>query len=229
MAATTLTAGTGPDSLVLKISQDAYQGSAQYTVAVDGKQVGGTFTASASHAAKQSDTLTLKGDWAAGAHKVEVKFLNDAYGGSAATDRNLHIDSATYNGKDVAGAAQAILGKTVPGAFAFTEAAPAPAPVTKVGTDGADLFDATAADSVFTGKGGRDLFVFDAGDGDATVTDFAAGTDKLIFLGYERAEVAAAKATQGGVAGLLLTYGDDDATVFLAGVSALGAKDMMFA
>ena len=74
----TLSAGTGSDTLVLKISQDAYQGSAQYTVSVDGKQVGGTFTASASHAAKQSDTLTLKGDWAAGAHKVEVKFLNDA-------------------------------------------------------------------------------------------------------------------------------------------------------
>ena len=109
MAATsTLNAGTGPDSLVLKISQDAYQRDAQYTVSVDGKQVGGTFTASASHAAKQSDTLTLKGDWAAGAHKVSVKFLNDAWGGTAATDRNLHVDSATYNGKAVAGAAQVV-------------------------------------------------------------------------------------------------------------------------
>ena len=98
--------------LILKISQDAYQGNAQYTVSVDGKQVGGTFTASASHAAKQSDILTLKGDWTAGAHKVEVKFLNDAYGGSAATDRNLYVDAATYNSKDVAGAAQAILGQT---------------------------------------------------------------------------------------------------------------------
>ena len=119
-----LAAGTGSDTLLLKISQDAYQGNAQYTVSVDGKQVGGTFTASASHAAKQSDTLTLKGDWAAGAHKVEVKFLNDAYGGSAAADRNLYVDSATYNGKEVAGAAQAILGQTPPGAFSFTEVAP---------------------------------------------------------------------------------------------------------
>ena len=118
----TLSAGTGADSLILKISQDAYQGNAQYTVSVDGKQVGGTFTASASHAAKQSDILTLKGDWTAGAHKVEVKFLNDAYGGSAATDRNLYVDAATYNSKDVAGAAQAILGQTPPGAFSFTEA-----------------------------------------------------------------------------------------------------------
>ena len=124
MAATsTLNAGTGPDSLVLKISQDAYLENAQYTVSVDGKQVGGTFTASASHAAKQSDTLTLKGDWAAGAHKVSVKFLNDAWGGTAATDRNLHIDSATYNGKAVAGAAQVVGDEWTPGAFSFTDIA----------------------------------------------------------------------------------------------------------
>ena len=128
-----------------------------------------------------------------------------------------------------ASASVAILGTTNPGAFSFTEAAAAPAPVTKTGTDGADLFDATAANSVLTGKGGRDLFVFDAGDGDARVTDFATGTDKLVFVGFERADLTTAKATQGGVAGLLLTYGDEDATVFLAGVSALGAKDMMFA
>src|SRR5215210_3290432 len=123
MAATTRNAGTGPDSLILKISQDAYQGSAQYTVSVDGKQVGGTFTASASHAAKQSDTLTLKGDWAAGAHKVSVKFLNDAWGGSEDADRNLYVDAATYNGKAVAGAAQVVFDDWTPGAFSFTDGA----------------------------------------------------------------------------------------------------------
>ena len=129
--------------MILKISQDAYQGNAQYTVSVDGKQVGGTFTASASHAAKQSDILTLKGDWTAGAHKVEVKFVNDAYGGSAATDRNLYVDAATYNSKDVAGAVQAILGQTPQGAFSFTDVAaptqPAPGtPVTLAAGTGAD-------------------------------------------------------------------------------------------
>ena len=135
----TLSAGTGSDTLVLKISQDAYQGSAEYTVSVDGKQVGGTFTASASHAAGQSDTLTLKGDWAAGNHAVSVKFLNDAWGGTAATDRNLHIDSATYNGKAVAGAAQVVGDNATPGAFSFTEAAAAPAnPVTLSAGTGSD-------------------------------------------------------------------------------------------
>ena len=34
--------GTGSDTLVLKITQDAYQGDSQYAVFVDGKQIGGT-------------------------------------------------------------------------------------------------------------------------------------------------------------------------------------------
>src|SRR5688572_2967797 len=64
------TIGSGSDSLFLKVSQDAYQGSAQYKVLVDGVQVGGTMTASALHGASQFDTITVKGNWAAGAHKV---------------------------------------------------------------------------------------------------------------------------------------------------------------
>src|SRR5918997_1308048 len=128
MAATTPTAGTGPDALVLKISQDAYQGSAEYTVSVDGAQVGETFTASASRAAGQSDTLTLKGDWGPGEHEVAVKFLNDRWDGTAATDRNLYLDGATYNGQAVDGAAQAVESDRAPGAFSFTET-PTPTPV----------------------------------------------------------------------------------------------------
>ncbi|HEX2224314.1 MAG TPA: carbohydrate-binding domain-containing protein, partial [Thermoanaerobaculia bacterium] len=120
-----LAAGSGPDTLVLKIAQDQYQGSAQYTVKVDGKQVGGIFTASALKASGQHDTLTLKGDWAAGVHKVEVTFLNDAWGGSKALDRNLYLEGASYNGQAVSGASFA-LEKTGPVSFSFTEAAPPP-------------------------------------------------------------------------------------------------------
>jgi predicted xylan-binding protein with Ca-dependent carbohydrate-binding module/glycosyl hydrolase family 16 len=120
-----LTAGSGPDSLVLKLSQDAYQGDAQYTVSVDGKQVGGTFTASALKSSGQSDTLTLRGDWGPGEHKVEVEFLNDAWGGTAATDRNLHIDGAAYNGEALAGAAADLMSAGAEG-FAFTEGGGSP-------------------------------------------------------------------------------------------------------
>ncbi|MDI3309040.1 MAG: family 16 glycosylhydrolase [Acetobacteraceae bacterium] len=114
-----LEAGSGADVLVLKISQDAWQGAAQYTVSVDGVQVGGIFTASASHAAGQSDTLTLHGDWGAGSHTVTVTFLNDAWDGATGADRNLYLDGVSYNGAEL-GAAQAIYSEWQPGRFSFT-------------------------------------------------------------------------------------------------------------
>jgi hypothetical protein len=117
----TLQAGSGSDTLVLRISQDAYLGNAQYTVSVDGQKVGGVFTASADHAAGQSDTLTLKGDWALGPHTVSVAFLNDRWDGTAATDRNLYLDSATYNGAAVGNAAQPIMSSEQPGEFAVAD------------------------------------------------------------------------------------------------------------
>ncbi len=119
--------GTGPDTLVLKISQDAYKGDAQYIVSVDGKQVGGTYTAHAAHGANQSDTLTLHGDWAPGDHRVSLTFLNDAYDGTPATDRNLYLDGATYNGTDVAGSKLTFLSA---GAQSLTVRDVAPAPAT---------------------------------------------------------------------------------------------------
>jgi Ca2+-binding RTX toxin-like protein len=169
----TPTAGSGPDSLVLKISQDEYQGPAQYTVSVDGKQVGGTFTASAWHSAKQSDTLTLKGDWAAGTHKVEVKFLNDAWGGSAATDRNLHVDSATYNGAAVTGAAQEIASDWKPGGFSFTDVA---AVTSRQGTAGADGLTGGAGADRLLGLAGNDTLNGVAGD---DALNGGAGNDAL--------------------------------------------------
>lgn len=101
---TSVTVGSGPDSLVIKVSEQAYKGDAQFTVSVDGKQIGGTLTAHASHAAGLSDTVTVQGDWGAGNHTVAVNFVNDKWDGTAATDRNLYVDSATYNGVAVAGA-----------------------------------------------------------------------------------------------------------------------------
>jgi uncharacterized protein YkwD len=123
-----LSAGTGSDTLVIKIAQDHYQGDAQYTISIDGRQIGGTFTASALHSAGAADTLTLKGEWAAGAHRVEVKFLNDAWGGTATTDRNLYVEGATYNGQAVSGA-DLNLTSTGTKTFGFTEANTTPTPL----------------------------------------------------------------------------------------------------
>ncbi|WP_243374855.1 polysaccharide lyase family 7 protein [Microvirga solisilvae] len=59
---TTATIGSGSDTLVLKISQDAYQGDSQYAIFVDGKQIGSTLTAKALHGSGAVDTITVKGD-----------------------------------------------------------------------------------------------------------------------------------------------------------------------
>ena len=72
----------GPTRWCSSMSEDAYNGDAQFTVSVDGKQLGGTFTTTASHATGASQSFTFKGDWAVGTHAVAVNFLNDAYGGT---------------------------------------------------------------------------------------------------------------------------------------------------
>jgi len=154
-----LQAGSGPDALVLRISQDAYQGSAQYTVRVDGVQVGGTFTAAALHGSGQSDTLTLNGDWSPGAHRVEMDFLNDAWGGTAAADRNFYVDGAAYDGAAVSGAGLSLL-SAGPQSFGFTDTGgtTAPPPPSGGGGGGGAPFPTnvtpTYAEEFNTGWGG---------------------------------------------------------------------------
>ena len=97
-APASLEVGTGPDALVLHVSQDFYQGDAQYVVRVNGEQVGEVFTVSALRDADQYDTLTLRGDWGSGTHTVTVEYLNDLWEGTPETDRNLYVTRADYNG-----------------------------------------------------------------------------------------------------------------------------------
>jgi len=91
--------GSGPDTLVLAMSEDAYQGDAQFTVSLDGTQLGGVLTAQAWHSSGQSQNFSFNGAWgAAGPHVVTVSFLNDAWGGTPSLDRNLYVDSVTFDG-----------------------------------------------------------------------------------------------------------------------------------
>ena len=120
LAGKTTTIGAGPDTLVLRIAQDAYQGDARYTVAVDGAQVGGVLTASALRGSGQSDTINVLDNLAPGPHEVRLTFLNDRYDGTPATDRNLFLDGAIYNGVAVAGAVRQLY-SAGPVSFGFTE------------------------------------------------------------------------------------------------------------
>jgi beta-glucanase (GH16 family) len=110
-----VTIGTGPDQLRLSLSEDAFNGDAEYTVSVDGTQIGGVQTAHALHSSGNSDLLLVQGNWGSGTHDIAVTFLNDAWSPGVG-DRNLYVDSATYNGADVANAKQALMSG---GAFHF--------------------------------------------------------------------------------------------------------------
>lgn len=79
------------------------RGDAQFVVTVDGVQVGGTRTVTAPHSAGKSQVFTLTGSWGSGAKNIGVTFLNDAWGGTSSTDRNLYVDSLSYDGRAAAG------------------------------------------------------------------------------------------------------------------------------
>ena len=91
--------GSGPDILLLNLAEDAYQGDAQAIVTVDGKASGGTLTVTALRGQGASQVVTLTGQWGPGAHDIGVQFINDAYGGTATTDRNLYVNGITLDGR----------------------------------------------------------------------------------------------------------------------------------
>ncbi len=87
------TLGSGPDQFELDLSEDYYAGDAMFTVSVDGVQIGGPQTVTARHGTPVlSQKFFVQGDFGIGPHTVGVTFLNDAFGGTAATDRNLYVD-----------------------------------------------------------------------------------------------------------------------------------------
>jgi hypothetical protein len=91
------------DVLALRMSEAAYQGNAEFTVDVNGTQVGGTFTTTALHSAGDAETVSLLGDWKSGVNDVQVNFINPDDGGSASEERSLSVNSIAYNGVTDAG------------------------------------------------------------------------------------------------------------------------------
>ena len=108
---------------MVDVAEDAYQGDAQFTVEVDGQQVGGTYTATASNAAGQSQAIAVDASLGNGPHTIGISFINDAYGGSPSMDRNLYVTGASYNGAAIAGAA-ATLDTNSTDTFGVTVGAP---------------------------------------------------------------------------------------------------------
>ena len=65
-------------------------------------------TVTALHGQGQSQAVDLQQVLTAGTHDVAVSFLNDAYGGTASTDRNLYVQGISVNGSPAANSAAAI-------------------------------------------------------------------------------------------------------------------------
>ena len=99
---TTVTAVATP--LTLHLTEDAWQGDAQYAVAIDGTMLVADGTVTALNGSGQSQTVNLSALLSAGTHDVAISFLNDAYGGSSSTDRNLYVKGIDVNSTPVAGA-----------------------------------------------------------------------------------------------------------------------------
>ena len=104
----TATAATPADVLTLALSEDAYQGDAQFILFLDGKQVTTAQSVSALHGSGQSQSITYSGNFGAGSHTVGVQFINDAYGGTSSTDRNLYVAAIGLNGSTVSGASASL-------------------------------------------------------------------------------------------------------------------------
>ena len=113
----TTTIGSGPDALTLDLSQRAEPAGAQFTVAVDGTQIGGTQTVTANSAAGQTEELDVLGNFAPGSsHTATITYLN-------ANNSLLLLDQAAINGSTIAGGSAVFSNN---GSLGFSFAAPAP-------------------------------------------------------------------------------------------------------
>jgi hypothetical protein len=102
--------GSGADTVTLLVSEDPYKGDAQFTVSVDGKQVGGTLTTTAVAWQGQQQVVNLHGDWGPSAHTVTVSYLSDTIGALGPTgtaldnqDQNLYVLGVSYDGIQAGG------------------------------------------------------------------------------------------------------------------------------
>jgi Ca-dependent carbohydrate-binding module xylan-binding len=173
----TITVGSGSDTIALSMSEDAYQGNAQFTVSVDGTQVGDTQTITASHAAGQSQTVNVEGNWGPGQHTVAINFLNDLYDGSPSTDRNLYLNSATIDGTAVTGAQLSLYSSGTQSITAVTSTTYSPGDsggnITTSGNDtvqiGSGAVTVNASGPSVSVTGGSGAMTFIANDGIATI------------------------------------------------------------
>jgi hypothetical protein len=85
--------------LTLHLAEDAWNGNAQFSLLLDGKQISTPQDVIALHSAGAWEPVSFAGNFGTGTHVLGVAFTNDAYGGTATTDRNLYINGIDVNGQ----------------------------------------------------------------------------------------------------------------------------------
>lgn len=96
------------------------------------------------------------------------------------------------------------------------------------GGRGNDILRGGTESDRLTGGAGIDIFAYAKGDGSDWVTDFTSATDQIRLEGIDPATVLQAVETRSGILGLELAFGTGG-EVFLQGVTALKAGDLIFA
>jgi hypothetical protein len=88
---TPVSIGSGPDVLALTVDERGAPGGAEFTVSVDGVQIGGVQTTAANVLAGQSQTFNVEGSFGTGAHSATITYLN-------AANSLLQVSTATIDG-----------------------------------------------------------------------------------------------------------------------------------
>jgi beta-glucanase (GH16 family) len=90
----------GKDTVVVRASEDAFNGDARFQLLADGKAVGPETDVTALHARNVWGDYSLQVDLPTGTRTLSVQFTNDSYGG-VGLDRNLYVDGLTVNGRTI--------------------------------------------------------------------------------------------------------------------------------
>jgi Ca2+-binding RTX toxin-like protein len=192
------------DTLTVIASGDSWEGAPRFELFIDGA-LAGSFAVSAAHGVGAAQELTVTGDFGPGPHRVELAFVNDAWGGTPATDRNLYVDAIVFNGQRYE--AEAASNDADPGgagtdpnaAAMFTNgrlvftgvAGGAPG---LVGTPGNDTLPGGPGDDTIEALGGNDVLIGGPG---RNVLDGGAGLDIAIYADSPSAVTATLGAPEG--------------------------------
>jgi Ca2+-binding RTX toxin-like protein len=168
--------GSGPDVLKVGLAGDLYGDAPAFDVLLDGVKIGSGSTR-ANNKLGEVEYIQVKGDFTTGSHSLVIRFYNDAWGGSADLDRNLHVKSVELNGNDLNRSAR--LGTNGDATFLFSKVDPAvgvPPGAPIIGTSGNDTIRGTNLAELIRGEAGNDSLI---GNGGADTLDGGEGADTM--------------------------------------------------